>query len=81
MPGQNTAQAIVIGGGVVGTAITYSLARAGMSVIQLERDGLASGTAGATDGYVVYHTKKAGIHLELAIASGKMNRTAAVCRS
>ena len=72
MPGQNTAQAIVIGGGVVGTAITYSLARAGMSVIQLERDGLASGTAGATDGYVVYHTKKAGIHLELAIASGKM---------
>lgn len=72
MPNQNTAQVIVIGGGVVGASITYSLARTGVSVILLERDGLASGTAGATDGYVVYHTKKAGIHLELAIASGKM---------
>lgn len=72
MPKENTAQVIVIGGGVIGTSITYTLARAGVSVIELERDGLASGTAGATDGYVVYHTKKAGIHLELAIESGKM---------
>lgn len=72
---KNRYEVIVIGGGIIGTAVTYYLARAGREVLLLERKDLASGSAGATDGYITYHTKKPGIHLEMAMKSGAMYET------
>ena len=38
------AQVVVIGGGVIGTSVTYHLAHLGVDVVLLERDRLTSGT-------------------------------------
>ena len=54
------ADVIVIGGGVIGSSVTYQLAKLGKKVLQIEREDLTRGAAGATDGVVGYHTKKAG---------------------
>jgi len=41
---------LIIGGGVIGTATAYYLARAGMSVLLIERDSLAAGASGVAAG-------------------------------
>ena len=43
---------VVVGGGIIGTACSYELARAGASVTLLERDELAAGASGRNLGYV-----------------------------
>jgi glycine/D-amino acid oxidase-like deaminating enzyme len=43
---------VVIGGGIIGTASAYELARRGASVTLLERDELAAGASGRNLGYV-----------------------------
>ena len=43
---------VVVGGGIIGTACAYELARAGASVTLLERDELAAGASGRNLGYV-----------------------------
>jgi len=47
------ADAIVIGGGIVGTAISYWLAEAGLDVVLLERRALASGASGRNGGMLM----------------------------
>lgn len=63
------ADVIVIGGGVIGTAIAYHLARRKARVILVEKGDLAAGSSGACDGLVFLQSKKPGIHLQLAMAS------------
>ena len=46
--------AVVVGGGITGTATAAFLAQAGARVLLVERDGLASGASGANAG-VVWH--------------------------
>ena len=41
---------VVVGGGVVGCAVAYALAREGIAVTLLERDALASQASGAAAG-------------------------------
>ena len=60
---------VVIGGGIIGTAIAYFLSRQKINVILLEKNGIASGSSGACDGAVVMQTKKPGVHLQLALES------------
>lgn len=43
-----TADAVVIGGGSLGTSICHRLAKAGLSTVLIERRGLASGCTGTT---------------------------------
>lgn len=43
----------VVGGGIVGAACAYELARAGASVILIERDELAAGASGRNQGWFV----------------------------
>jgi len=65
----NTYDVIVAGGGIMGSAIAYELAKKNQRVLVVERDDQTAGAAGATDGVVGYHTKKAGFHMDLAVRS------------
>jgi len=60
---------IVAGGGVVGLSCAYYLSKRGKKTLVLEKEDHASGSAGATDGVVSFHTKKPGDQLELAVRS------------
>jgi sarcosine oxidase subunit beta len=64
-----SADVVVIGGGIIGTAIAYFLCCQKINVILLEKSGIASGSSGACDGAVVMQTKKIGVHLKLALES------------
>lgn len=60
---------LVIGGGIVGTATAYQLARRGLSVTLLEAEELASGATGRNLGYIWLHTRRAGPELDLVMAT------------
>ena len=66
---KNTADVLVIGGGVIGASIAYHLARRKARVILVEAGDLAAGSSGACDGLVFLQSKKPGVHLDLALAS------------
>ena len=63
---------IVIGGGIIGSSVTYYLAKLGNKVLQIEKEDITRGSAGATDGVVGYHTKKPGAQMDLAVQSIKL---------
>ena len=65
----NRPEIIVIGGEVIGSSITYYLSKMGKKVLMIEKKDNCSGSAGASDGVVGYHTKKPGLQMELAIRS------------
>ncbi|HEX2469486.1 MAG TPA: FAD-binding oxidoreductase [Candidatus Limnocylindrales bacterium] len=58
---------LVIGGGIVGAASAYHLARAGASVTLLEANDLAYGATGRNLGYIWVHTRRPGPELELVM--------------
>ena len=60
---------LVIGGGIVGAASAYQLARRGASVTLLEQDRLASGATGRNLGFIWLHTRRAGPELDLVMAT------------
>ena len=53
----NTYDAIVVGGGVIGGAIAYNLAKRGGKVLLLEKDRLASKSSGAAAGMLGHNQK------------------------
>jgi len=63
------AEAVVIGGGVIGTSVAYRLAQQGRKTILVEKGSMASGASGACDKAVFLQSKKPGFHMELAKAS------------
>jgi len=65
------AEVVVIGGGVIGSSIVYHLAKKGLKVVLLEKNGIASGTSSACEGLVLLQSKKPGVHLKLALESAK----------
>ncbi|MBN1315218.1 MAG: FAD-binding oxidoreductase [Anaerolineales bacterium] len=60
------ADVIVIGGGVIGTAITYALARQGAEVCLIDRDDIGAGTTSAAAAAALLQTKTSGAKLALA---------------
>ena len=66
---------IVVGGGIIGSSVACQLTKKGQKVLVIERKDSASGSAGATDGVVGYHTKKPGVQLDLAVQSIAMFKT------
>ena len=63
----STPDVLVIGGGIVGSATAYHLARRGASVTLLEAAELAYGATGRNLGYVWIHTRRPGPELELVM--------------
>ncbi|HDI59283.1 MAG TPA: FAD-binding oxidoreductase [Desulfobacteraceae bacterium] len=64
-----TADAVVIGCGVIGASVAFHLALAGLRPVVCERADLAAGSSGACDGLVFLQSKKPGLHLHLALES------------
>lgn len=66
---------IIVGGGIIGCSVAWQLSKLEKKVLVVERTDVASGSAGATDGVVGYHTKKPGVQLDLAVQSIEMFKT------
>ncbi len=64
-----SAEAVIIGGGVIGTAIAYFLARDGVKVCLLERYDIAAGTSSAAAAAALLQTKTSAEKLNLASKS------------
>jgi len=65
---------VVIGGGVIGAATTYWLARRGRRVTLLERGRLSGGASGECGGFLFLQSKAPGPLLELARESLELYR-------
>lgn len=65
----STADAVVIGGGIIGTSIAYYLAKMGLKVELVERRGIAAGTSSACADALVLQTKAPGPKLTMAMES------------
>ncbi|MEH7236427.1 NAD(P)/FAD-dependent oxidoreductase [Bacillus sp. JJ1562] len=63
---------LVVGGGIIGAAITYYLAKQGIRVTLVEGTDIAAGTSSSCDQAVLLQTKKPGPLLELAIQSNAL---------
>ena len=69
---QQTADAVVIGGGVIGTAVAYYLSRTGRRVVLVEKRAMAAGTSGRCEGFVLINDKMPGYDRRLAVLSQSM---------
>lgn len=67
--GATSADVVVVGGGVVGTACAYHLSQRGMQVLVIEQSGLAAGSSSATQSLVGYGLGGDGHRLDLQIAA------------
>ncbi len=64
--------AIIIGGGVIGTSIAFHLAKRKKQILLVERQDLASGASGSCDQQIILQSKNPGIHLKLALKSAEL---------
>ena len=61
----DTADAVVIGGGVIGTAAAYYLSKTGRRVTLIERKGIAAGTSSRCEGFILVNDKMPGYDARL----------------
>jgi len=69
MDGTRSFEAVVVGGGLVGSSIAYHLARAGVPALLIEQGDLASGASGANFGNVQVEDSEFGLSLDLTLRS------------
>ncbi|NHI15662.1 FAD-dependent oxidoreductase [Microbacterium excoecariae] len=69
-----SADVVVIGAGVMGAATAYFAAAAGLSVVVVERGGIASGTSSRCEGNLLVSDKELGPELELTLYSQRVWR-------
>jgi len=61
--------AVIVGGGVIGSCISYYLTEAGLKVALVEKGDIASGTTSSCDGNILISDKKPGFDTDLAAVS------------
>lgn len=70
---KKNADVIVVGGGMMGMSTAYWLTKKHRSVLVLEKAAsLATGSSGATDGYIFHNTKMPGYHTNMCFMGGEM---------
>ena len=67
-----TADVVVIGAGIVGASCAYYCARAGLSVVVVDRGAVSGGTTGAGEGNILVSDKEPGPELTLALLSREL---------
>ncbi|MFC8195464.1 NAD(P)/FAD-dependent oxidoreductase [Streptomyces sp. NPDC057298] len=67
-----TCDVVVVGAGMVGAASALYAARAGLSVVLVDRGPVAGGTTGAGEGNLLVSDKEPGPELDLALLSGRL---------
>lgn len=67
-----TADAVVVGAGIVGAACAHYLAEAGLQVVVLDRGPVAGGTTGCGEGNILVSDKEPGPELGLALLSVRL---------
>lgn len=68
----STADAVVVGAGIVGAACALELARAGLAVVLLDRGPVGGGTTSRGEGNILVSDKGPGPELDLALLSGRI---------
>jgi len=66
------ADAVVIGGGVIGTAIMYYLSKSGMKPMLVEEKNLNAGASGSCDEGIILQSKNSGIMLNMVTKSAEL---------
>lgn len=67
--GVNHAEVVIIGGGIVGSAIAYFLSKQGLDVTVLEKGEVASGTSSRCDGNILAIDKDPGFDSQMSLVS------------
>lgn len=65
----------IVGGGIVGTACAYYLAREGVNVTLFEKQEIAYGASGRNPGFVWLHTRNPGFGREVSLAARSLYDT------
>ena len=68
------ADVVIVGAGILGAAVAYFAASAGLSVLVVERGSIASGTTSHCEGNLLVSDKEVGPELELALYSQSLWR-------
>lgn len=63
---------LIIGGGIIGSAIAYYVSKCGREVTLLERGELASGTSSRCDGNILAIDKDPGFDSQMSLESQKL---------
>jgi len=69
---QKSAEVAVIGGGIVGCAVAYYLAKAGLETIFIEKNDIASGTSSRCDGNITIVDKDPGFDSQMSLKSQEL---------
>ncbi|AHM64680.1 glycine oxidase [Paenibacillus polymyxa] len=63
---------VIVGGGIIGTAIAYYAAKSGMKVVLAERGEIAGGTSSRCDGNILAIDKEPGFDSRMSLLSQKL---------
>lgn len=67
MSASQSREAVVVGGGLIGSSVAYQLARAGVGTLLIEQGDLACGASGANFGRVQVQDTEFGLSLEITL--------------
>ncbi|MGM8213237.1 NAD(P)/FAD-dependent oxidoreductase [Virgibacillus sp. W0430] len=72
MTAEKHAEVAIIGGGIVGCAIAYYVAKSGMDCMIIEKNDLASGTSSRCDGNITIVDKDPGFDSKMSLVSQEL---------
>lgn len=68
----DAADLVIVGGGIIGTAIAYYAAKTGMKVVLAERGEIAGGTSSRCDGNILAIDKEPGFDSRMSLVSQEL---------